>query len=209
MNYRKNEDRLVSDTPIGAAYNHIYSVDDISNESVEVEEPLTLQEVKKYIRLEGFTDDDSPGDDDFDYDDDLIEDLITEGRVWVEKYTGLHLISKTLQVVLLNQAGGIELPGPVTGSVVVKNQDGETIDSDEYSLIGSQFKRLESTFDTKITLEYEAGYTRTNIPKGLKTAIRAYVAYAYTHRGEEIDDKALTESAARKARPYRRLSLWG
>lgn len=290
MNYRTNEDKQCSDTPTSARYNHIFNVDDISNESGEVIEPVTLQEMKDYLRLEGFSTDAvyvtneepialtlledatsvqddllidatiltlaregtiytksavvgnrkfvhnettgtvsfenaggvggetlditygysgaSSGDDAFDYDNDLLEEMITEARTWVERYTGLHLIAKTLQVVLLNQAGMIELPGPVTGTIVIENKDGETIDSDTYTFIGSPFPKLESTFSDRLTLEYDAGYTRTTIPKGLKGAIKAYVAYAYEHRGEEIDDKALTESAARKARPYRRLSPW-
>lgn len=290
-NYRRNEDRLVSDSPTGAAYNHIYNVDDISNESGEVTEPVTLQEMKDYLRLEGFStdavyvtteepisltllegafsvqdnrlidatiltlaregliytksatvgnrkfvhdadagtvtfqtagneDDEtlditygyagaSSGDDAFDFDNDLIEELITEGRIWVEEFTGLHLIAKTLQVVLLNQAGMIELPGPVTGTIVIDDTEGEAIDADTYEFIGSSFPKLVTTFWDRLTLEYDAGYTPTTIPKGLKTAIKAYAAYAFEHRGEEIDDKALTQSAARKARPYRRLTLFG
>lgn len=290
MNIRRNEDRLVSDAPTGAAYNHIYNVDDISNESGEPTEPVTLQEMKDYLRLEGFSTDAvyvtneepisltllenqtsvqdnrlinatiltlaregtiytksnvvgnrkfthntttgtvafqnagnagdetlditygysgaSSGDDAFDYDNDLIEELITEARLWVEKFTGLHLIPKTLQVVLLNQAGDIELPGPVTGDIVIKDLDDETIDSETYSFIGTSFPKLRTAYWDKIKLEYEAGYTVETIPKGLKGAIKAYVAFFYEHRGDE-NEKAIPESAARKARPYRRVTLWG
>lgn len=207
MDYRRNEDRLCTGSSTGAKYNHIYLVDDISNESGEVVEPVTLQEMKDYIRLEGFSSDDSPGDD-FDFDDDLITDLITEGRVWVEDYTGVHLITKTIQVVLLNQAGMKELPGPVTGPVVI-TENGETVDSDNYEIIGSAFPKLVTTFSDKIVLEYDAGYNLVNCPKGLRNAIKAYVAENYEHRGDEQPDKALTERAARKARPYRRLPLVG
>lgn len=290
MDYRRNEDRLCTGSSTGAKYNHIYLVDDISNESGEVVEPVTLQEMKDYLRLEGFSSDGThiipeepisltllegdftvtdarlvdatiltlaregiiyeksavvgnrkfthnddtgviafqnagesggegiditygyPGtssnDVAFDFDNDLIEDLITEGRVWVEKYTGVHLIAKTLQVVLLNQAGMIELPGPITGPVIIERNE-VTVDSSSYEIIGSSFPKLVTTFTDKIVLEYDAGYNLVNCPKGLRNAIKAYVAYAYEHRGEEMDDKALTESAARKARPYRRLNLFG
>lgn len=209
MDYTRNEDKLLTDNSTGARYNHIYQVDNISNESGEVSEPVTLAEMKDYLRLEGFqADDDSPGDE-FDFDDELILDMVTEARTWVEKFTGVHLVPKTLQVVLLNQAGMIELPGPVTGTIVIKNEDDTTIDSATYKYIGSDFPKLKTPFDGLITLQYDAGYTPETCPKGLKNAIKAYVAYAYTHRGEEMDDKALTESAARKARPYRRAALWG
>lgn len=204
MNYRRNEDKLVSDSPIGAAYNHIYSVDDISIESGEPTEPVTLQEMKDYLRIDG-SQDDSPGDE-FDFDDELIEDLIAEGRIWVENFTGLHLIQKSLKVVLLNQAGMIELPGPVTSTVVIKNMDGEVTDADTYVFIGSSFLKLVTPFCDKIILEYEAGYTRTTTPRGLKGAIKSYVADHFEYRGD--DDKTANERAARKARPYRRLSTF-
>lgn len=206
MNYRRNEDKWVSDDPTGAAYNHIYNVDDISNESGEATEPVTLQEMKDYLRLEG-SEDESPGDE-FDFDDDLLSELITEGRIWVEKLTGLHLIPKDLQVVALNQAGGIELPGPVTGTIVIKDLESETVDSDTYTFIGSTFPKLQTMFWDKIILEYEAGYTPTTIPKGLKGSIKAYVAFFYERRGDD-NEKAFPETAARKARPYRRLTLFG
>lgn len=195
----------MSEPIIGALYNHIFSVEDISDESEQVDEPVTLAEMKKYLRLDG-SEDDSPGDE-FDFDDELIEDLITEGRVWVEGFTGLHLVQKSLQVVLLNQAGGIEIPGPVTGEIVIKDKDGETIDSEDYEFIATKFPKLQTAFCDKITLEYEAGYTPETIPRGLKSAIKSFVADSFEHRG---DDKAPAsrERAADKARPYRRISPW-
>lgn len=207
MNIRRNEDRWVSDSPIGAAYNHIYSVEDITNESGEPTEPVTLKEMKDYLRLDVSDDDDSPGDE-FDFDDRLIEELITEGRIWAEEFTGLHLIEKSLRVVLLNQAGMIEIPGPVTDTPIIKDREGETVDSDTYVFVGSLFLKLETTFWDRITLEYEAGYTAETVPKGLKGAIKAYVADHFEFRG---DDKApaSNERASRKARPYRRVALWG
>lgn len=183
--------------------NLIHTIENTSEESGSTE-PVTLQEVKDYLRLEGY--DESPAGE-FDFDDDLIESLITEARVWVEKYTGQSLIPKTLQVVLLNQAGYIELPGPVTGAIVITDKDGNTIDSSTYNLIGSQFPKLVTTFSNDITLTYNAGYAQC--PDGLKNAIKAYIAENYEHRGDEQPDKALTERAARKARPYRRVVVWG
>lgn len=206
MDYTKNEDKRVCNYPVGAAYNHIFSVEDISDESGEVIEPVTLAEMKKYLRLDG-SEDDSPGDE-FDFDDELIEDLITEARMWVEQFTGLHLIPKSLRVVLLNQAGGIEIPGPVTGTIVIKNQDGDTIDADGYDFVATSFPKLLTTYSDKITLEYEAGYTPANIPRGLKVAIRAYVSDHFEFRGDD-NPEAPNERASQKCRPYRRLSAWG
>jgi uncharacterized phiE125 gp8 family phage protein len=210
LNFRSNEDKwVVPGARIGARYNHIYIVENTDNESTVVTEPVTLQEVKDYMRLEGFTPDDDSPSDNFDFDDDLIADLITEGRVWLEKYTGLNLIARTLRVYLLNQAGMIELPGPVTGVIVITKENDEVIDDADYKFIGSDFPKLVTRFETRLQLDYSAGYTNVTIPAGLKTAIKAYVADAYENRGDEQPDKALTERACRKARAYRRVTLWG
>lgn len=209
MDYRRNEDRLRFDQPIGARYNHIYLIENLSEDSGPVTEPVTLQEVKDYLRLEGFqADDDSPGSE-FDFDNALLTELISEGRRWVEVYTGLSLVPKQLQVHLLNQAGFIELPGPVTGTIVITKENSEVIPADNYRFIGSQFPKLVTTFEPLLQLDYNAGYTDTTIPAGLKTAIMAYVAENYEHRGDEVDIKVISESAARKARAYRRLSIFG
>jgi hypothetical protein len=85
--------------------------------------------------------------------------------------------------------------------------EGEVVDSDTYEFTGSAFPKLATSFCGRITLEYEAGYTPTTIPKGLKGAIKAYVADHFEFRGD--DDKKANERAARKARQYRRLSIFG
>ena len=289
MDAVRNEDRLCRDTVIGARYNLIENIE--AEETGSVVEPVSLAEMKSYLRLEGFSNyatagidiqapltlillaglfsvqsnvligatiitlaregttytgtTGTPGNrqyvhntvtgtitflfageagnevidiaygtattdfaqaDEFDFDDTLIQDLINEGRVWAERYTGLHLVPKTLTVVLLNQAGMIELPGPVTGTISIKDKEGNVIPSTGYKFIGVKFPLLETKFDDRITLEYAAGYAAC--PDGLKNAIKAYVAEHYEHRGDEQPDKALTERAARKARAYRRLTLW-
>lgn len=208
MNHRTNEDRLCNTgRPVGARYNHIYQIQE-NEDSAELVEPVTLEEIKTYLRLEGFTlNDDSPGED-FTYDDALIEELITEARLWVERYTGVYLVPRILTVWLLNQAGYIELPGPVTGTIVITKENSDVVPAESYTFIGTDFPKLVTPFHDRLQLDYPAGYTVETIPKGLKTAIKAYVSYAYEHRGEEIEDKALTESAARRARPYRRINLF-
>lgn len=208
MDYTRNEDRLLdTGRPVGARYNHIFQIQE-ADDSTETDEPVTVEEIKNYLRLEGFTpNDDSPGED-FNYDDELIQELITEARRWVEVYTGTYLVPRILTVWLLNQAGYIELPGPVTGAIVITKENSDVVAADDYKFIGTDFPKLVTQFHERLQLDYPAGYTVETIPKGLKGAIKAYVAYAYEHRGEEIDDKALTASAARKALPYRHLTLF-
>ena len=174
--------------------NQIINVDE-DFESGDITEPVTLTQAKNYLRLEGFTSDDS-GEQEFDFDDTLIESMITEARMWVEKYTGLYLVPRTLTVVLLNQAGYIELPGPVVGTIT-------WADDAEPEMVGSKIK---TKYGCELTATYDVGYTE--FPKWVENSILAYVADHYEWRG---DDKAPApnERAAAIARPHRRVQSWG
>jgi len=185
--------------------NQIINVDE-DFESGDITEPVTLTQAKNYLRLEGFTSDDS-GEQEFDFDDTLIESMITEARMWVEKYTGLYLVPRTLTVVLLNQAGYIELPGPLSGTIVLTNEDATVITSTGYTIIGNTFPKIATKFCDRITATYEVGYT-SEFPKWVENSILAYIADHYEWRG---DDKAPApnERAAQIARPYRRVRSWG
>ena len=174
--------------------NQIINVDE-DFESGDITEPVTLQQTKDYLRLGGFVSDDN-GEQGFDFDDTLIESMITEARMWVEKYTGQYLVPRTLTVVLLNQAGYIELPGPVVGSIT-------WTDDAEPEMVGSKIK---TKYGCELTATYDVGYTE--FPKWVENSILAYVADHYEWRG---DDKAPApnERAAQIARPYRRVALCG
>ena len=183
--------------------NRIITVDEDLGSGV-VTEPATLEEIKRYIRQQGFTADDDSGPSEFDYDDQLLTDMITEARMWVEQYTRIHVIPKVLTVVLLNQAGGIRLPGPVTSTVTLTDKEGEAIATDDYTLDGGQFKSLRTCFDCQVTAEYEAGYETA--PSWVKRAIMAYIAWHYENRGDEQTGSPVTAAAI--CRPHRRPSVW-
>lgn len=185
--------------------------------SGEVDEPVTLQQAKDYLRLTGFSPDDS-GEQDFDFDDTLINSMIQEAREWVEKYTGQYIVPRSLSVVLLNQAGGMRLPGPVIGSVVYTNLEAEAITT--LRVVGTTFPKLLSdwvgwgesprTNDYNysadyITAAYEVGYEV--IPKWVKNAILAYVAWAFENRGDE--QTGSPERAAAICRPHIKKQAWG
>lgn len=195
--------------------NQIINVDD-DFESGIITEPVTVQQAKDYIRLGGF--EDESGEQEFDFDDTKIESMITEGREWVEKYTGQYLVPRQLTVVLLNQAGGLRLPGPVIGSVVYTNPDAEVI-TDSLTVVGTKYPKITSGWYSfgenaitnnynpladQITAVYEVGYT--TFPKWVENAILAYVAWAYENRGDE--QTGSPERAAAIARPHRRVTAW-
>jgi hypothetical protein len=197
-NYRTNEDKLCA-TEFNN-YNLLINVEDLSEDSGPVLEPATLQEVKDYMRLEGFNADDSPGTD-MDFDDLLIEDMIVEARMWIEKFTGLHLVPKRLQVTFCNGSGNFELPGPVQGAITITGD----ITTAEY--IGTQFPKVR-TQGNEIVATYAAGYNYGTAPAWVKNAIKAYCVWAYERRGDETNLKGTPERAGAICRIHRRLSVW-
>lgn len=170
-----------------------------------VTEPVTLLQVKEYLRLNGFGSEDS-GEQEFDYDDVLIESMITEARMWVEKYTGRFIVPRSLTVVLLNQAGYIRLPGPVAGTLVIKDDNGDTIVAEDYEVIGASFPKIETKFSNRISATYDVGYS--TFPKWAENSIMAYIADHYEYRGDDLPP-APNERAAQIARPYREVQSWG
>lgn len=169
-------------------YNAVIDIKDVSSGSDEIVEPITVQEVKDYLRLEGFTDTDESTSEslsDFDFDDTLIEEAITAVREMVELKCSLSLIPKTLSTVLTNQVGLIEIPrGPVNSVTSITSEDGDAYDADNIKTVGGDFKLLRCPNDCNMTVVYEAGYT--TVPKGIKFDLLRAAAYYYMNRGAEV-----------------------
>lgn len=284
---RRNEDQI---QPSECNYNCIHSIEDISDESATSGEPVSLDEIKKYLRLEGFNGDSSsglvmqetlslsftsgltvtsalldndnavitslsregitysrvssnPGNreftydnttgivafavasngsetvdiqwgitggagtvDDFDYDDTLLESMLTEARQYVERITGIHLIQKHLQVVASNGAGLLELPGPVNSSLSVTDEFDADVAPD-LKTIGTRFLKVKTPNLPMMTFTYWAGYNGDS-PAWARNAIKAYVADHYEYRGDDAPPAA-NQRAAQICRPHGRLSQWG
>lgn len=105
-----------------ADYNIVVSYSDLEDNS-GVDEPVSLQEMKDFIRLEGWAGVDSTSD--FNFDDDLISLLITAARKYIEQMANVSLIEHEYEVILTNGAGRIELPFSPIGEISsVKNHLG-------------------------------------------------------------------------------------
>lgn len=189
----------------GYNYNAVVSVENISDESDLGTEPVTLQEVKDYLRLEGFIDtDESTADSlsDFDFDDNLIEnDIIPAARQMMEQVAGISMIPKTLEAVLTNMCGMIEIPfGPVRSIVSLYQDDGTTeVLAANYNLVGNTWKYLKDPTYKNMILRYEAGYI--TLPKALKLDLLRLIAYMYENRGE---DQAIEKFGFQLASKYSR-----
>lgn len=174
-------------------YNLVHTVKDITDSSGDPTEPVSLAEVKSYMRLEGFQDVDESDSTEFDDDDDLIETLIVTARKKLEKLYGISLVTKTLRAVITNLAGDIEIPqGPVISITSLKDKSGTAIA--DYTITGyTEDERDENQFNDFLTLEYpscekmvmvyEAGYT--DVPEALKIEILRYVTWLFTYRGDK------------------------
>jgi len=183
-------------------YNEIYSIIDVTDDSGEITEPVTLQEMKDYLRLEGYVDDDeSTSDDlsDFDFDDTLIEKMITAAREQIEKISASTIVNKTWQAVI-NNYRKLELPrGPIQSIVSLEDVDGVAIT--DYTTIGVFGDRifLKSPNQCEMTITYTAGYDV--VPASLKIDIMRLVSYMYENRG---DDASIQKFASALAGKYRR-----
>lgn len=177
---------------------------DWKDHTVDITEPLTVQEVKDYLRLEGFIDNSQSLSSNFNDDNALIGDLIISARERLEEYTGLSFVPKTLEVELTNLCGDFEIPyGPVNSIVYLKDNEDTSITDYELSLN----KRLLKTPKlTNMTLKYEAGYEV--LPLGLKDAMYKEVAYRYINRGDE-NKEGLSKEAMVLAAKYKTANWLG
>ena len=177
-------------------------------------EPVTLQEVKEYLRVDDSTD------------ERIIRPFIETARRFCEEHTGRALMTQTL-VLHLDAFEDIEDPlwegirtgpylnyyknyvvlprSPVVSVSHVKTFDDAdtetTFAASKYYLDNSRepariVLRTGETFPTAlrvanaIEVKYVAGYTsQYNVPEPLRLGILQHIAYLYEHRGDMYDAK--------------------
>ena len=183
-------------------YNAVISVRDISDDSGTITEPVTLQEMKDYLRLEGYVDTDQSTSDslsNFTFDDALIRDMITASRQLMEETLNMSLVFHTWEAVLNNGNGMQEIPyGPVIRFWYVKDKDGVSLD---YTTIGNLWYNLKTPVACGLIVTYDAGYGDTltqRLPKGIKIDLMRLTAYMYEHRGDETNIENFVSQLARK-----------
>ena len=185
-------------------YNLLIDWEDHTSESGIVE-PLTVQEVKDYLRLEGFIDNTESLATDFDDDNTLIAELITSARLRLEEYTGLSFIPKTWEIEFTNESGNFEIPfGPVNSINFLKDSEGDTIAAADYELSISK-RVLKTPTWSELVLNYEAGYA--TLPSNLKEAMLKEVAYRYINRGD-LNVDGMSREAMVLASSYKTAITW-
>jgi len=183
-------------------YNVIKSVRDTTS---SITEPITTQEVKDWVRLEGFT---AVGGSELTFSDDdtIITMIRTAVREQFEKITNLTLTAtRTKEVVLTNLCGDIELPyGPIGSVTAALDCEGNTIDTDDIELTGTHFKYLKSPKYADMTITYTCGYGTSGcetLPQSIKMDMLRAAAYYYMNRG---DDPAVQKFIYQLALKYSR-----
>jgi uncharacterized phiE125 gp8 family phage protein len=135
-------------------------------------EPVVVQEIKDYAKIDTGTADDT-----------ILGYLITTARQQCEDFTGISIIPRTVTAVLNNSCGGIFLPYcPFKTLTSVTDQDGNVLTTDDYKLSGTTFPQLIYPKWDRLTLVYTTGYVK--LPQEIKTAILQQTFYLYENRGE-------------------------
>jgi hypothetical protein len=175
-------------------YNQILSISDVTEES-GITEPVTLTEVKNYLRLEGFQDTDESDSTPlaFTDDDDLLEDIIMpSAREYIEQSANVSLIPHTYEVVLTNLAGMIQLPhSPIGEITTLMDEDEDEILEDDYTVIGNNQKFLKCPRYENMTITYETTPLNGSM---YKLDILRMCAFLYTNRGDIQGAKDLANS---------------
>jgi len=163
-------------------------------------EPVTLVEVKQHLNMQF----DTEGSYEFTDDDTKLTSLMKSCRKRLEKYTGVSFGPKTVRAILNNGKGNIELPyGPTVAITAIIDEDGDTIEADDYTLQGIEFKTLKSPCSCYVDVTYTAGFT--TLPEDLKMALLEEIAFRYENRG--TTENKLCDSALLLAEPHSR-NVW-
>lgn len=161
-----------------------------------VSEPVTLQEVRDYLRITTTSE------------DDLLLEMVTDARERLEKFTNLSFGEKTLKCRWNALNGWQEIPYQPNAVIsACVNDDNVAL---TYEVRGLEYKALYCVNNTGVTITYTTGFT--TLPKALKIAIMKEVATSYENRENfyiEGTFNELSNDAKRMAQSYSRNTLLG
>lgn len=175
---------------------------DVTTTVEPVSEPITLAQAKNYLKV------------DFDDDNDLITSLIASARVRLEKYAGVAMSARTLQVVAYVDEF-IELPyAPLNNITKLEYWDNGTwveMSVGDYYILGTTYKKIYMVANNR--MEYRFTYTcgYTTIPQPMITALYKLIADLYDYRESSVEDSkpnSNVTSAYELIKPYKRISIF-
>jgi len=175
---------------------------DVTTTVEPASEPITLAQAKNYLKV------------DFDDDNDLITSLITSARIRLEKYAGVAMSARTLQVVAYVDEF-IELPyAPLNNITKVEYWDnGSWVEMSlgEYYILGTTYKKIYMVANNR--MEYRFTYTcgYSTVPQPMITALYKLIADLYDYRESSVEDSKPNSnitSAYELIKPYKRISIF-
>lgn len=159
-------------------------------------EPVTLEDAKLYLRVDGSTE------------DTLISTMITASRMAAEQYMRRSLITQVRKIAYDDYAPAvITVPfGPVQSidSVKLISRDGTevTVNSAYYTLAAGKEKVISdsSLLGSRVEITYTAGYGNASaVPASIRQGMLAHIACLFENRGGE---GALPQLACALYKPY-------
>ena len=164
--------------------NYNFSGDPVDQEVSGLTEPVTIQQLKDYMRLESWSGETSESTE-FNFDDDLIGELNTSARQFIEQIANVSLIPHVYEVVLTNM-GGIELPrSPIDEVTSIVDSNGDTVDTDNIKVRGNNKKFLNAPTGYDLTVTYTTSALKDSRPL---VDIKRIVAAMYDNRGMDINE---------------------
>lgn len=155
-----------------------------------ISEPVSLQEAKDFMSV------------DYTEKDTIIQSLITAARQLLEDKYDIGIVKKTVQAIVNNSCGGIEISGAPIGTVSAVDQNDDVVD---LTIIGLDHKFIESPCDCYLKIQYESGFDADDVPEIMKAAVKQQVLWMFEHLGDEdFDDSKVSPMAAMSLKPYRR-----
>lgn len=150
-------------------------IQDIEVTTDLIAEPVSLTEVKAWVKIS------------FSEDDLIIDDLIVTARKILEGFTGLSFGVKTLTAYMCIEDKWLDLPyGPVLAITSITRIDG--IGSTDVLVSGSDYELVGRRVIMNQEGEFKIIYTTSfNVPESLKTDIKKLVAYMYANRGIQFE----------------------
>lgn len=169
------------------------------------EEPLTLEDVKLFLRVD-HTDEDA-----------LITSMIQAARQQAERFMRISLVTQTLRLTLKGASAHADIAlsrGPVQAISAVRvrhdNDEVTVLDSSQYQLSADRRSLSLLTVSPAGTMEidYVVGYgDAVNVPESIKQGMRLHIAQIYDMRGGEQNATGMPLSVAGFYSMFREIRL--
>jgi len=192
--------------------NYKYALEETEAPAIE---PLSLTEVKNYIKVE------------HDSDNSLIESLIASARIICELMTGVNLINRNYSMYIDSWADReLYLPMAPVQSISAVKVYGEAGTSSDFS-VSSFYLDNKNLFKPRIVLNSGAvtpiptrdangieicitsgfGAASSDIPELLKQGMLQLIAYMYENRGDSLNNATRLSGAREIFKSYRKVSI--